>query len=126
TQKTRSAPRQPHTACLRPYNVIGEARQAWLSCVCQSIFPLFASRAVKVPLSSPKKSSPPPVESTPEYVRAGPVCANSQAVLPVSRSSARIYFRLGSSRAGRNVPPIQPALPCCHGVLPPGIPCNSR
>src|ERR1700675_711862 len=50
--------------------------------------PLSASSAKKLPSSEPEKTSPPPVERTPDQ---GAVCSgNSQRIFPVPTSSARI------------------------------------
>src|SRR4051812_28934323 len=92
--------------CLPPaVYVIGDAFQFWLVWKCHRDFPVLASTAAKAPLSSPKKTTPPAVDSPPPHVEPGPVCGTSQTILPVSISSARRTFSRDSPGALRVPPP---------------------
>ena len=72
--------------------VIGDAFQSWLVWNCHSGAPVETSAATSAPLSSPKKTSPPAVASTPPHDVAGPICGSSQRIVPLLTSIARRIF----------------------------------
>jgi hypothetical protein len=64
-----------------------------------------ASTAANAPLSSPKNSTPPAVESTPPQELPGPIWGYSQTMRPVDSSRALRYFLPGSPGTWRVEPP---------------------
>src|SRR5262245_57940901 len=94
------------TDCLPPARLVrGGAFHSSFVWNYESGLPALASVAARAPLSSPKKTSPPAVESAPPQELPGPIWGYCQTIFPVCASMARRNFLPGSSCASLVAPP---------------------
>src|ERR687890_2618129 len=92
--------------CSPPWvNVIGAELHPAPALNCQRSFPDLESKALKFPLPSPVKVSPPAVASEPPIIGCGTFCC--QAILPVLRSTAEKSPYCSSPGIATNAEPSQ-------------------